>query len=256
MSKYIAILILCFIGFNGIAQGQEEKEDKKPIEKEKVVSESYVVKKALLDRSFSDEGEQTKSVVFRKTPIVKTKMSVVKVSKPHSPALAWKLSMVLPGLGQIYNGQWWKVPIIYGAIGGAIYGVQWNNRQYNNYKYAFSDYVEYINQVVPEGQERVKVNDERWNDVYKQGSVKEFSTSNEEWFKNALKNRKDSYKRNRDLTVILTVGVYALNIIDALVSAHFYDFDISDDLSMGFRPSFDYNAASGNSLGLACSVKF
>jgi len=262
VSKYIAILILCFIGLSSVAQTEESQNKKKPITQEKTNDKSsFVVKKALLDKSISNKENKGESVVIKK-PLLKNNSisnsetnAIMKMSKPHSPALAWKLSLVLPGLGQIYNGQWWKVPIIYAGIGGAIYGMSWNMSKYNDYKYAFSDYVEYINQIVPEGQDRVSVNSERWKKVYVD-DVNNFDTSQEEWFKNALKNRKDSFKRNRDLTIIAAVGVYALNIIDALVAAHFYDFDLSDDLSMGVRPSVNYNNASGNSLGIACSIRF
>lgn len=279
MGKYICILIFCLLGHVTHAQTEEVvKKEKKANKIEKIKSiqgistaskltkpakpvKSLTEKKALLDKKISESDTISKSVVVKKSPLKKNTFSkdetsaILKKSKPHSPALAWKLSMVLPGLGQIYNGQWWKVPILYGGIAGAIYGFTWNSARYNEYKNAFSDYVGYVNQVVPEGQSRVKVNGERWKKVYP-SDVLSFDASRQEWFTTSLKNKKDSYKRDRDLTIILMAGIYALNMIDALVSAHFYDFDISDDLSMGLRPSVNYNPSSGSSVGFACTLSF
>jgi len=202
------------------------------------------------------ETSQEESVVFRKTGVSQEETSVVlRNSRPHSPHKATIMSMVLPGLGQVYNGQWWKVPIIYGGVAATIYGINWNISQYNNYKDAFVDYIGYLEQEVPEGGERVKVNDERWKKVFFQ-DVTTYDQSQEEWLKNALKNRKDSYKRDRDLLYIVMGGIYVLNIIDAVVFAHFYDFDISDDLSMGVRPTMDYTPMAGGSVGVSCTIRF
>jgi len=202
------------------------------------------------------ETTQQESVVFRKTGIPQEETSVVlRKSRPHSPHKATIMSMVLPGLGQVYNGQWWKVPIIYGGVAATIYGINWNISQYDNYKDAFVDYIGYLEQEVPEGGERVKVNDERWKKVFFQ-DVTTYDQSQEEWLKNALKNRKDSYKRDRDMLYIVMGGIYVLNIIDAVVFAHFYDFDISDDLSMGVRPTMDYTPMAGGSVGVSCTIRF
>ena len=228
----IIILVLLSLGVN--SRGQTDVESEKQIA----------------------DTTQVNSVVFRKTDISPEDVSVVlRKAKPHSPTKATLLSMALPGLGQIYNGQWWKVPILYGGIGATIYGMNWNISMYKKYKSAFADYVEYTSQVVPEGGKKVKVNDETWRKVYIY-DVSNFDSTKEEWFKSALKNRKDSYRRDRDLTVILMAGIYVLNIIDATVFAHFYDFDISDDLSMGVRPKLDYTPTAGGSVGVSCTINF
>ena len=65
--------------------------------------------------------------------------------KPHSPHRATIMAMILPGSGQIYNRQWWKLPILYGGIGATVYGLSWNMKYYKKYRTAFVDYTAYLN---------------------------------------------------------------------------------------------------------------
>jgi hypothetical protein len=122
-------------------------------------------------------------------------------------------SAILPGLGQIYNGGlWWiKVPVIYGGLGTLAGIYAWNQ---NNYKI-------FLN----EAQYRLENNrqplDPRFVDIDYEGIVR----------------IKDSYRRDRDLTIIGMVGFYALNIIEAYVDAKFFRFDVSEDLALKITPS-------------------
>lgn len=241
VGKYIIILFLCFISLSINAQTEKINTNTKDLE--------------LIE---NDTLSTSKSVVFKKeivnTPLSKKETSLVlSKSKVHSPKLAWIMSAVIPGLGQIYNGQWWKVPILYGGVAGTIYGINWNTARYNEYKDAFGDYLDYLNQKANGVVE--PVSSMRWKKVFPD-DVSGYDKGQEDWFKNALKNKKDSYKRDRDLTYILMGGIYFLNIIDALVYAHFYDFDISDDLSMRLSPSVDLNPMAGNSVGVFCAIRF
>jgi hypothetical protein len=180
-------------------------------------------------------------------------IDILKKSKPHSTKLAWMLSAALPGLGQVYNGQWWKVPILYGGITGIVYGLNWNSKNYKSYRAAFGDYISYIQQKA-EGVEE-PTGERRWEDLVPY-DVSDYDASDEEWFQTSLKNRRDKYKRDRDMLYLVMAGTYFINIIDALVSAHFYDFDISDDLSMQVRPHVKMNTLAGNNLGVSCSFRF
>ena len=76
------------------------------------------------------------------------------------------------------------------------------------------------------------------------------------WFKNTLSNRKTSFKRNRDLCYIVMAAIYAINIIDATVYAHFYDFEIDDNLSFNLQPTSSYSPVSGGSIGLTLTFNF
>ena len=179
------------------------------------------------------------------------KPAQIKMEFKPDPKKAVLMALV-PGLGQIYNRKFWKLPIVYGGLMGCMYAVTWNNRNYQDYSTAYKD---------------IMIDAEEPN-----RPVEEFHTSLQdflgigydpkEWvtntnFQTQLKNRKDYYRRYRDLSIIITVGVYALSIIDAYVDAQLFDFDISPDLSMHWEPSVTPQTAySSRSYGLNCSIKF
>lgn len=141
----------------------------------------------------------------------------------HSVRKAVIFSSVLPGLGQAYNRKWWKIPLIYAGLGTLGYFAYSNHVQHK----ALVD--EYINRqndpsyVIPE--EFINLDDQ------------------------ALITQHRSFQDNRDLMILGFIAVYAVNIIDAAVDAHFYYFDISDDLSLNWSPIISPNY-SGVSLGL------
>ena len=151
---------------------------------------------------------------------------------------ATTLSTIFPGAGQIYNKSYWRVPIVIGGLASTIYTIDWNNRGYQRFKTAYS----------------LKVDYEKDPSKYPNGAPDEFRGAYTSSF---LKNLKDSYRRNRDLCIILTAGVYLLNILDAHVDAHLQDYDISDDLSMNLEPYFDCTTIGSKPVyGVNMSLKF
>lgn len=151
---------------------------------------------------------------------------------------ATTLSTICPGAGQIYNKSYWRVPIVIGGLASTIYTIDWNNRGYQRFKTAYALRVDYDNNP----------------SKYPQGSPDEFRGAYSATF---LKNLKNSYRRNRDLCILLTAGVYILNIIDAHVDAHLKDFDISDDLAMDIEPYFGTTSvATKPTFGVNLSMKF
>jgi len=149
------------------------------------------------------------------------------LKKKHSPHKAAMYSALVPGLGQIYNERYWKLPIIYGAAGVLIYAFDFNNDRYNKYKNAYADM-----------------------DAGKITSFEGFTD------KEVLLRLKDNYRRNRDLNVIVMAGVYLLNVVDATVDAHLFDYDISDDLSLNIQPDLRKNLDYNYSYGLCLRVSF
>ena len=145
----------------------------------------------------------------------------------HSPHKATMYSAVVPGLGQIYNKKYWKLPIIYGLTGAFIYAFDFNNNQYNKYKNAYAE--------------------------FDAGKINEFEGYTN---KEIVLRLKDNYRRNRDLNVIVLAGVYMLNIIDATVDAHLFDYDISENLSLNVQPSLMRSIDQQNALGLTCRFTF
>ena len=151
---------------------------------------------------------------------------------------ATTLSTICPGAGQIYNKSYWRVPIVIGGLASTIYTIDWNNRGYQRFKTAYTLRVDY----------------EKNPEKYPNGSADEFRGAYSSTF---LKNLKDSYRRNRDLCILLTAGVYVLNIIDAHVDAHLKDFDISDNLAMDIEPYFGTTTVNTQpTFGVNLSVKF
>ncbi len=155
---------------------------------------------------------------------------------------ATTLAMVCPGAGQVYNKSYWRLPIVAGLFASTIYVYDWNNRGYQRFKTAYTLRLDYDNNP----------------DDYPNGSIDEFSGS---YSASYLQSLRDSYRRNRDFAIILTAGVYLLQILDAHVDAHLKDFDITDDLTLNVEPTIDYsNMISGYSesatYGLNLNFRF
>ena len=154
---------------------------------------------------------------------------------------ATTLSTICPGAGQIFNKSYWRVPLVIGGFATTIYCVDWNNRGYQRFKKAYRLRNDY--DVNPE--------------LYPNGSQDEFGGRYAATF---LKNLRNSYRRNRDLCIILTAGIYILQIVDAHVDAHLRDYDISDDLSVDVTPmlNYAYHPGLGNTatMGMNFSFKF
>lgn len=152
----------------------------------------------------------------------------------HSPKKATIYSALLPGLGQVYNKKYWKVPLIYIGFGTIGYFINWNNENYQLFRTGY----DHLTDNNPETQDYLKIEAVRRNN-YDLDNQSDFNN-----LKTALSKQQDYYRRNRDLLIISFVGFYGLNIIDASVDAHLFDFDIGDDLTLKWEPSmmnFDNN---------------
>lgn len=151
-------------------------------------------------------------------------------TKPYNalaPAKAAFFSAVLPGLGQAYNGKYWKIPIVYAALGTGVYFYVDNNNAYHRYR-----------------------------DAYK----RRLAGYTDDEFQGLLNNEtlieaQKQAQRQKELSLLITVGIYVLNIIDANVDAHLQQFNISEDLS--FEPAVDQNEITGDPhYGLSLNFKF
>ncbi len=146
---------------------------------------------------------------------------------PLSPARAAFYSAILPGLGQAYNKKYWKVPIAVGGIATGIYFYQRNNKDYNRYRDAYKSRLA--------GYET----DEFFGRVTDDGLIR----------------AQETLKRNKELSLLITIGIYALNIIDANVDAHLLQFNVDENLAL--KPHFQYNEKENASdLGLTLNFKF
>ncbi|GHV67851.1 hypothetical protein FACS1894199_14130 [Bacteroidia bacterium] len=182
----------------------------------------------------------------------------LKLEKPvfgtHSPKKAAWMAAILPTSGQFYNGQWWKTPFIYAGIGATIYGLVWNGSYYNKYRTAFIDYSLYLEAKTADPENAVYPENASWDKLYLRGGVDEFTDSQANRFKQTLENKKTRYGRDRDLLIIVMVGIYAIQILDASVYAYFYDFEIDEDLTMNIQPTF--SPMGGGMLGVSLTFNF
>ena len=168
--------------------------------------------------------------------------------KPN-PTRAVIYSAIFPGLGQIYNRKYWKLPIVYGGFMGFIYAVTWNNKNYRDYSDAYLH-------IMTDDVNSPSTWHQSWqNFVPRNRDPKDYITNTN--FRNNLKSGKDYYRRYRDLSIILTVAWYFLCMADAYVDAQLFDFDISPDLSLHLAPSLAPRTNNSPELfGLTCSINF
>ena len=154
--------------------------------------------------------------------------------KPDPVRAVW-LGAVVPGLGQIYNRSYWKVPIVYGGFMGCVYAITWTNDQYIGYKNAYRDiYFDIRDGKVSNdpGKSYIAILPEGYT-IDRMGGSTAYSNRLKEW-----QNRS---RRNRDLAIAATAIVYALTLVDAYVDAQLFDFDISTDLSLNMYPNIYYD---------------
>lgn len=148
-----------------------------------------------------------------------------------APARAGFYSAVLPGLGQIYNKRYWKLPLVYGALGTSIYFYSRNSKQYNRYREAFR--------------------------LRKYGMQDEFTADDgrELLTTKVLESAQEYYRKNRDLSLLITIGLYILQIVEASVDAHLIHHNVNDNLS--FEPSI-YNdpVTQKNILTASLNINF
>lgn len=155
-------------------------------------------------------------------------VSIGTQSPDKIPSKAALYSAVLPGLGQAYNGKYWKLPLVYGAIGVGIYSIVWNQQNYDVFLEAYR--------------------------IRSSGGIDDYF--------NILKEEKqliswmDYYRNQRDLSVLITIGLYAFNILDAYVDTHLTNFNISNDLSLRLQPAVLPSYAAGSYYSYGLSLQF
>lgn len=164
------------------------------------------------------------------------------VFNPDPTRAVW-MSALCPGLGQVYNRRYWKIPIVIGGYLGLGYATSWNNNMLTDYTRAYRDLMDndpntrsYMNFFPPNTQE---------------------SDLDKNWLKNVMQSRKNFYRRNRDLCIIAMVGVYFVAMVDAYVDASLSHFDISPDLSMDWAPTLIPDSRDKlPGIGLTCALTF
>lgn len=151
--------------------------------------------------------QETDTTVIQDTT-VNQKTPSDTLAEEHSPRKAALLSATLPGMGQVYNNKIWKVPLVYIGAGVIYYAYDFNASHYEEYKSAFTRFVN--------------------------GEIQEYNGITT---KEGLQRAKDYYRRFRDMNLLIMAGWYLVQVIDATVDAYMFNFDVSEDISMQFKPS-------------------
>lgn len=159
---------------------------------------------------------------------------------PLAPSKAAFYSAILPGMGQAYNKRYWKIPIVWGAMGLGIYAYTFNNNEYNRFRDAFK-------------RRRAGFTD----DEFYPNNNGEIIPGSPFVSDEALQNAQERAQTDRDLALAITIGLYILNIVDANVDAHLKQFNVDQDLSLDVKPFLEYNPITTDpQYGLAFIVKF
>ncbi len=210
--------------------------------------------------SFTVVAQTTDStrVLIDSTPVVSTKKdkkkeSIVHNDPNHSPKKAAMYSTVLPGLGQAYNRKYWKIPIVYAALGGVGYLAYTNTIYYNFWHNGLilKNAMTYGTKTQSDFDYFINTDPHR---TFATGYTNDQLTSLTE---SDFQVQNNYYRRNRDLSFFFLGMLYMMNILDATVDGHLYNFNISDDLSFHVQPSIlNYGLYNTSTMGMQLSLKF
>jgi len=168
--------------------------------------------------------------------VAKVDTPIVKAKPKHDPRIATRRSLYFPGLGQIYNREYWKLPIVYGAIAIPTYAYIWNNNYYKELRFAYEARYKAA-QAVPDSTDYNML-----DPIYKRVDAA------------SIQSARNATRRNRDYSILWFFIVWGLNVADATVFGHLKNFDVSDDLTLNIKPTFS-PTTRGPGVSLVVSYK-
>ena len=241
-TKYIFILLTVVLAVPSAMAQNERKPVKRP--HRAVQNVEWAGDSTAAARADSLWAAQTDSILApAKVTVDYDSWEERKVEFNPDPTRAVWMSALFPGLGQIYNRRYWKLPIVVGAYMGLGYATSWNNSMLGDYTKAYRDIMD--------------------NDPGTKSYMNFFPpTTTEEsldktWLTNMLQSRKNYFRRNRDLCIICMVAVYLVAMVDAYVDASLSHFDISPELSMDLAPSLIQDSRGVKpGIGLVWALNF
>ncbi|MEP6846321.1 MAG: DUF5683 domain-containing protein [Panacibacter sp.] len=174
---------------------------------------------------------KTDTAIVAKDTIPAKKDTLIKLK--HDPGKATRRSAIIPGWGQAYNRQYWKIPLVYAAVGITaatyVYNDKWYKRTRDAYDIVINNRTDEYDKIDPK--------------------LKGLIT-----YPQSLQYYRNDFRKNRDYSVLFFLLAWGLNVVDATVFGHLKDFDVSDDLSMHVKPSFDFSTKTPG-LGVAFNLK-
>ncbi len=233
----------------------EEKADSVALQK-KLEADSLKVAAAALKRdpeaALKQAGEQLKedslALLEQSDSLLQAVLKKKQKDKfKPDPIRSMWLGLVFPGGGQIYNRKYWKLPIFYGGFLGCAYALTWNGQMLRDYSQAYLDIMD---------------TDPNTKSYEKMLPLGYDITGKEERFKEIFKNKKNYFRKYRDMSIFAFAGVYMLAVIDAYVDAELSSFDITRDLSMQWGPTVIQQGPKGGLMqrqtapGIQCNLTF
>ncbi len=168
------------------------------------------------------------------------------------PVKATMLAAAFPGLGQIYNRKYWKIPVVYAGFGALGYSIVFNSSKHTQYLDAYRDVTDLVAETNSYSFVEFGVEPEEFDNAL--GSD-DFNAATESWVKDQLLNGVDYYRRYRDLSYIGVAVWYLITILDANVDANLYDYEVGEDLSIVVEPT-PISMAYGMTIGVGVRVTF
>lgn len=197
-----------------------------------------------------ERATQSSALVIHEDSMPLTQKEMDRLFWKPDPMRAVWLGTIVPGLGQIYNRSYWKLPIVYGGFMGCIYAITWTNNQYDGYKNAYRDiYFDIRNGEVTNDPSKAYIA------ILPEGYTIDMM-GGASAYQNRLKEWQNRSRRNRDLAIAVTAIVYALTLVDAYVDAQLFDFDISTNLSLNVQPQLYYDLQNQRSAEVKLAILF
>ena len=177
----------------------------------------------------------TDSAGRRVTPNAQAQATADSLERIHSPRKAAIRSAILPGWGQIYNKKYWKLPLVYGALGTTAGIFVYNLRSYRDLRDAY----------------RIIINKDTANFPNVAPNLQPFIANNQS---EQLRTLRNEFRQNIDYTVLVFIALWGLQVVDATVDAHLKTFDVSPDLSLRFKAGYS-DLARAPAVGIVLQFK-
>jgi hypothetical protein len=177
------------------------------------------------------------------------------VSKSHrkifnaEPMRATMLAVSFPGLGQIYNRKYWKVPLVYAGFGGLIYAIGFNSHGYNTFMTAYQDFTDNIRETDSYLKLIKNVDPSTYDPVLYPDT---YIPANAQWYKDRMIRQVDYFKKYRDLSYIGIAAWYLITVLDANVDASLFNFNVKDNLELKVEPVIVPLSVNGNMIMNLC----
>jgi hypothetical protein len=192
--------------------------------------------------------DEMDSIVITKDGKVQT---IESYAARYNPRRAMLYSAAFPGLGQIYNRKYWKLPLVYGGFGGIGYAIWWNQKAYIFYRNGLFNLLNEPPNPVVDPETGLTALGNRVVNGEVAMPVGNLSAREE-----IVRNQINNFRRDRDFSVIMCFIFYMLQMVDAHVDAHLKEFDLNPQLKVSLEPAINQNAYTGRSAGFGITIKF